>query len=142
VIRWTIAALCAVAVTGAAAQSYPTRAVRVVVPFAPGGNVDINARNIGPGLAELLGQQVIVDNRPGAGGTIATDFVAKGTADGGAGSARRGAWMRPGSGPLRAGTNRGPMRAYTVASPKKGPLLRAPARLPTATRCSWRRAAS
>ena len=81
-IRWTIAALCAVSVTGAAAQNYPARAIRVVVPFAPGGNVDINARNIGPGLAELLGQQVIVDNRPGAGGTIATDFVAKAPPDG------------------------------------------------------------
>jgi tripartite-type tricarboxylate transporter receptor subunit TctC len=82
VIRWTIAVLCAVAVTGVGAQNYPTRAVRIVVPFAPGGNVDINARNIGPGLAELLGQQVIVDNRPGAGGTIATDFVAKAPPDG------------------------------------------------------------
>jgi tripartite-type tricarboxylate transporter receptor subunit TctC len=66
----------------ASAQTYPARPIRVVVPFAPGGNVDINARNIGPGLAELLGQQVIVDNRPGAGGTIATEFVVKAPADG------------------------------------------------------------
>jgi tripartite-type tricarboxylate transporter receptor subunit TctC len=52
------------------------------VPFAPGGNVDINARNIGPGMAELLGQQVIVENRAGAGGTIGTDVVAKAPPDG------------------------------------------------------------
>jgi tripartite-type tricarboxylate transporter receptor subunit TctC len=67
---------------GAAAQTWPARPIRVLVPFAPGGNVDINARNIGPGMTELLGQQVIVENRPGAGGTIATDVVAKAAPDG------------------------------------------------------------
>jgi tripartite-type tricarboxylate transporter receptor subunit TctC len=82
VIRWTLAALCMLAVASAAAQNYPARPIRVVVPFAPGGNVDINARNIGPGLAEILGQQVIVENRAGAGGTIGTDVVAKAAPDG------------------------------------------------------------
>jgi tripartite-type tricarboxylate transporter receptor subunit TctC len=76
-----IAALACGAVP-AAAQSYPSRPIRVIVPFAPGGNVDINARNIGPGLGELLGQQVIVENRAGAGGTIGTDVVAKAPPDG------------------------------------------------------------
>jgi tripartite-type tricarboxylate transporter receptor subunit TctC len=75
-------AVVAWAAAPAAAQSYPNRPIRVAVPFAPGGNVDINARNIAPGLGELLGQQVIVDNRPGAGGTIGTDFVAKAPPDG------------------------------------------------------------
>jgi len=68
--------------TGASAQAYPAKPIRMIVPFAPGGNVDINARAVAPGLGQLLGQQVIVDNRAGAGGTIGTDVVAKSAPDG------------------------------------------------------------
>ncbi|MBI4207166.1 MAG: tripartite tricarboxylate transporter substrate binding protein [Betaproteobacteria bacterium] len=66
----------------ALAQSYPNKPIRLVVGFTPGGGVDINARLLGPKLTEYLGQQVIVDNRPGAGTNIANEHVAKSAADG------------------------------------------------------------
>lgn len=64
------------------AQSYPVKPVRLIVPFAAGGNVDITARQIAPGLSELLGQNFIVDNRVGAGGVIGAELVAKSAPDG------------------------------------------------------------
>jgi tripartite-type tricarboxylate transporter receptor subunit TctC len=64
------------------AQTYPTRQVRVVVPAAPAGGTDITARLIGQWLAERLGQQFIVDNRPGAAGNIGTEAVVRAPADG------------------------------------------------------------
>lgn len=69
------------AITGLA-QSYPVKSVRLVVPYPPGGGTDIIARIVGQKLSEGLGQQVIVDNRGGAGGTIGTDVVAKSAPDG------------------------------------------------------------
>ncbi|MCE9642596.1 MAG: tripartite tricarboxylate transporter substrate binding protein [Betaproteobacteria bacterium] len=64
------------------AQSYPLRPVRLVVPFAPGGPTDILARAIAQKLTEQWGQQIIIDNRPGAAGNIGADLVAKAPADG------------------------------------------------------------
>ena len=68
--------------TSAIAQEFPSRLIRIVVPFAPGGNVDITARTIAQPLSEILGQQVVVENRPGGGGMVATAQVIKGPADG------------------------------------------------------------
>src|SRR6267142_381118 len=64
------------------AQYFPARPVRIVVPWPPSGNVDITARTVAPALGEALGQQVIVDNRAGAAGTIGSAAVAKSPPDG------------------------------------------------------------
>ena len=78
-----ILAVVALAIAGsAAAQTYPTRPIRLLVPSTPGGSVDTLARTVGPKLAERWGQQVIVDNRPGAGGAIAGELVARAAPDG------------------------------------------------------------
>jgi tripartite-type tricarboxylate transporter receptor subunit TctC len=66
----------------ARAQAYPTRPVRLIVGFAPGGGVDITARLIGQWLSERLGQQFLIENRPGAGTNIATEVVVRAPADG------------------------------------------------------------
>jgi len=65
-----------------AAQNYPSRPLRLIVGFAPGGGVDINARMLAPKLSEYLGQQVVVENVPGAGTNIANERVAKSAPDG------------------------------------------------------------
>src|SRR5436853_2212469 len=70
------------AATQAAAQSFPTRPVRFIVGFTPGGGVDINARLLAAKLSDLLGQQMVVENKPGAGTNIANEYVAKSTPDG------------------------------------------------------------
>lgn len=65
-----------------AQEAWPNRAVRIVVPFATGGGTDVTMRLIAPKLAEILGQNVVIENRPGAGSTVGTDFVAKSVPDG------------------------------------------------------------
>jgi tripartite-type tricarboxylate transporter receptor subunit TctC len=64
------------------APDYPTRVIRFIVPYAPGGSSDVLARTLGQKLAETLGQTLVVDNRPGAGSMIGTDVAARATADG------------------------------------------------------------
>ena len=64
------------------AQNYPTKTIRMVIPFSAGGNTDIIGRIFAPKMAEILGQQVIIDNRGGAGGTIGTEFAGRQAPDG------------------------------------------------------------
>ena len=66
----------------ARAQAYPSRPVRIIVPFAPAGASDITARLIGQWLSERLGQQFVIENRPGGGGNIGTEAVVCAPADG------------------------------------------------------------
>src|ERR1700731_1961235 len=74
--------LCGADSGGARAQTYPTRPIRLLVPYPAGGGADFMARLVAPMLGERLRQQVFVDNRGGAGGTIGTTMVARASADG------------------------------------------------------------
>jgi len=75
-------ALLAAPHSATASETYPARTVRLIVPFAPGGFVDFTARLVAPPLAQVMNQQFVVDNRPGAGGIVGTEFAARATPDG------------------------------------------------------------
>ena len=81
-VTLTFTALAAVAGQGAHAQAYPAKPVRIVVPFAPGGGVDVTARIIAQRLTERVAQSFLVENRTGASGIIGTEYVAKSAPDG------------------------------------------------------------
>ena len=78
----TLGVSAAQAAQNATAPRYPTKPVRLIVPFAPGGGTDITARSIAQNLSERLGQQFVADNRPGANGTIGVDILTKALPDG------------------------------------------------------------
>ena len=81
-VRLLFALLAFLTCVSGAAQDYPAKAVRLVAGFPPGGNVDMVARVVAQKMSERFGQQMIVENRPGAGGLIGSDYVAKAPADG------------------------------------------------------------
>jgi len=80
--HWIAGAATLIAAGAVCAQPYPNKAVRVIVPFAPGGATDIVTRVVGQKLGEIWGQQVVVDNRAGAGGNIGGELAAKSAPDG------------------------------------------------------------
>lgn len=80
--RWAAAMLMATMVFSSFAQGYPNKPIRIVVPFAAGGGTDLIARDLAEGLRERLGQSVIVENKPGAGTMLATQYVARSAPDG------------------------------------------------------------
>ncbi len=81
--KFRIAAVCALLMAGAAiAQTYPTKTIRYIVPWPPGGGADVLSRIVSPKLAEDLGQQVVIDNRGGAAGNIGAEMAAKSPPDG------------------------------------------------------------
>jgi tripartite-type tricarboxylate transporter receptor subunit TctC len=79
---WIAAAAGLFAAAPASAQNYPSKTIRMVIPFAAGGNTDIIGRIFAPKMAEIIGQQIIIDNRGGAGGTIGTEFAVRQAPDG------------------------------------------------------------
>ncbi len=82
-VKRLIGVLCSLLLAGnCLAQDYPNKAVRFIVPYAPGGSSDILARTLGQKLAESMGQPFVIDNRPGAGSMVGTEVVAKSPADG------------------------------------------------------------
>jgi tripartite-type tricarboxylate transporter receptor subunit TctC len=81
--RWLLGLILLTApLAPCAAQQFPTKPITLVVPYAPGGNVDISTRILQAGIGNSLGQPIIIENRPGAGGTIAGEYVARATPDG------------------------------------------------------------
>jgi len=80
--RWLIAVIVCAFLAPAQAQTWPSKPVRIVVPFPPGGTTDIVARSIGVELQRMWQHAVVIENRPGAGGNIGADLVAKATPDG------------------------------------------------------------
>jgi tripartite-type tricarboxylate transporter receptor subunit TctC len=80
--RLVIGVVAALLPAGAAAQQYPSKPIRLMVPFPPGGSTDIVARIVAQKLGSQLGQPLVIENRGGAGGTLGTAVVAKAPADG------------------------------------------------------------
>src|SRR6266545_2777852 len=81
-MQWIASLALSMMLPWASAQNYPSKPVTIVVPFPPGGPTDITARTLAATLSTQLGQQFVIDNKPGAGGTLGSAFVAKAAPDG------------------------------------------------------------
>jgi len=81
-VKRILAAILLLLANVAAAQSWPSKPIRIIVPYPPGGTSDILARAIAPGITAALGQPVVVENKPGATGNVGAEFVARSPADG------------------------------------------------------------
>ncbi|MDB5795010.1 MAG: extracytoplasmic binding receptor [Noviherbaspirillum sp.] len=81
-LKFLAAAVLALAACGASAQAFPSKTIRIIVPYPPGGTADALPRMIAEKLPAILGQQVIVENRPGAGGNVGAEMVARASPDG------------------------------------------------------------
>ena len=81
-VKFLISLFLILVSTVASAQGWPSRSIRIVVPFPPGGSTDIATRPVADRLSQALGQSVVVENRGGAGGNIGTELVAKSAPDG------------------------------------------------------------
>lgn len=82
ILRWSLALLAVGTILPASAQDFPNRPIRLIVPYSAGGGTDTTARLVAEGLAKRMGQPVIVENKPGAGSSIGTDYVIKSKPDG------------------------------------------------------------
>ena len=82
IARFLLACFSALSVALAGAQSYPSKPIKVVVPWPPGQATDVAARIVSEGVSAQIGQQLVIDNKPGAGGTIGSEFAARQPADG------------------------------------------------------------
>ena len=82
VLRASAALLMAIAASSVAAQAFPSKPIRIVVPFAAGGTADVMGRLLSQKLGPLYGQQIVVDNRPGSGGHIGAEIAARAAPDG------------------------------------------------------------
>ncbi|TMJ69506.1 MAG: tripartite tricarboxylate transporter substrate binding protein, partial [Alphaproteobacteria bacterium] len=81
-VKWCLLALLALFAAPADAQTFPSKAIRIIVPYAPGGSIDLTARLIAKHLQDSVGQNVIVENKPGANAAIGIETLVRSDADG------------------------------------------------------------